>query len=501
MVGFARYASQRVALATLVAWGMVAAAGCFAGSPDLDQLQQEAVVCPVGPQVDGIDVSYWQPNINWPLVAADGIVFAIMRVSDGDPATGGTYDTEFQDNWAGSKAAGVIRGPYQFFRPSDSPTAQADLLISEIGGAMTPGDLPPVIDVEATDGRTPAQVAAAIGEWIDRIETVLGVTPIIYTGKYFWQDNVQSTAFASYPLWHAAYPGNWTPSSCPNIANQWTEWAIWQYSSSGHVDGIGNANTNVDVNVFNGDLAALQALTFGDPVCGDGYCVGSEDHDNCPEDCPICEPVPPLGRIVDDTDLCFEALGTPSSWRTENAGHGGTLHWTYAWDSPADNVGLWNLTFDEAGEYRLEAYTDGAWAESQQAVYQVHHEGATTPTPVDQSVTDGWTLVGDYQFAVGGDQWVRLEDSTGELYADRLMIVSDALRLTRLDPDPDGGVPGPDGGTSADAGVSVDASGDATDIDAKGTGCGCRSGATGSEAPAGLVLLFLLGLARRRRRT
>ena len=492
----------QVAVAALAA---LAASSCWSGTAELDQIHQEAVVCPVGPQVDGIDVSYWQPDIDWTRVAADGIVFAIIRVSDGDPAAGGTYDTEFQTNWSGAQAAGVIRGVYQFFRPNHDPIVQADLVISEIGGAMTPGDLPPTIDVEATGGLTEPQVAAAIGAWINRIETVLGVTPIIYTGKYFWEGNVNSSAYSSYPLWHAAYPGNWTPTSCPNIANQWTEWAIWQYSSSGRVDGIGNANTNVDVNVFNGDLAALQALTFGEPVCGDGYCVGTEDHDNCPEDCPICEPVPPMGRIVDDADLCFEKLGTPSYWHPEGAGHDDTLYWTYCVDAGADTTGLWNLTFEEAGEYRVEAYTDGDWAESQQANYQVHHDGATTPTEVDQSVTDGWTLVGDYQFAAGGDQWVRLEDLTGEPYADRVMIVFDALRVTRLDPDPDGGVTGPDASTGADAGVGVDGTVDPTDIDDNGQGCGCQSGAPGSDmpsgAPAGLVLILLLGFVWRRRVT
>jgi GH25 family lysozyme M1 (1,4-beta-N-acetylmuramidase) len=502
-----------VALVALVALAAPLFGGCWTDEAGYEQLEREAVVCPVGPQVPGIDVSYWQPNIDWNRVAADGIVFAFLRVSDGDPATGGVYDTEFQANWTGTQAVGIIRGPYQYFRPSDDPIAQADLVISEIGGAMTPGDLPPVIDVEATDGRTPAQVATAVGEWINRIETELGVTPIIYTGKYFWQDNVQSDAFASYPLWHAAYPGNWTPSSCPNIADQWSGWAFWQYSSSGNVDGIGTSTTNVDVNVFNGDLAGLQALTFGDPVCGDGYCVGGEDHDNCPEDCPIFEPVPPLGRIVDDSDLCFEKLGTPAWWHPETAGYENSLYWTYCVDAGADTVGVWHLTFDEAGEYRVEAYTDGDWAESQQATYQVRHGGDTTPTEVDQSQTDGWTFVGEFQFATGGDQWVRLEDLTGEPYADRVMIVFDALRLTRLDPDPDGGVAEPDAGAGADAGVSVDASGDATDNDGNGAGCGCRSGATGtgsgsgSEAPAGLVLVLVLALllgprlARRRRRT
>ncbi|MFH2009899.1 MAG: GH25 family lysozyme [bacterium] len=479
--------------ALLAVWG--AGAGCFPEGDRYERLQSEAEVCPGGTLLEGIDVSYWQPNIDWNAVAGDGIVFAFIRVSDGDPASGGTYDTDFQTNWAAARAAGILRGVYQFFRPNQPPVAQADLLISEIGGAMTPGDLPPVIDMEATGGLSPAQVTAAMQQWIDRIETQLGVTPIIYTGKYFWQDNVQSGAYSSYPLWHAQY----TTAQCPNIADQWTEWAFWQYTSSGSVAGIGG---NCDRNVFNGDLAALQALTFGDPVCGDGYCTGGEDHGTCPQDCPECEPIPSLGRIVDDTDLCFEKLGNPAWWHPEQAGWDNSLYWTYCTDTAADTVGVWHFTFDEAGEYRIEAYTDGDWAESTQAIYQVRHNGETTPMTVDQSQTDGWTLVGDFQFAQGGEQWVRLEDLTGEPYADRVLIAFDALSLTRLDPpvQADGGVVGPDGGGQLDA--TVDASADATDPGTADGGCGCRS--VGGDGGVATVLLWMsvlwLGIRQRRQR-
>ena len=83
-----------VAMVAMVAMVALVVGGCWTDEADYEQLEQEAVVCPVGPQVPGIDVSYWQPNIDWNRVAADGIVFAFLRVSDGDPATGGVYDTE-----------------------------------------------------------------------------------------------------------------------------------------------------------------------------------------------------------------------------------------------------------------------------------------------------------------------------------------------------------------------------------------------------------------------
>src|ERR1043166_6876380 len=209
---------------------------------------EEAIhnVCPHGATTFGIDVSKWQGNIDWGGVAASGVQFAIMRVSDGT----GYIDEKYDQNWSGSKANGIIRGTYQFFRSDDDPIAQADLLISRMG-ALQPGDLPPVADVESTDGVDNATRAARLHAWLDHVEAAVGVRPIIYTGGYFWQDNVGED-FSSYPLWHAGYTGGDCPST---VANQWPDWAFWQFTSSGSIGGISG---NVDENRFNGDLAALQ---------------------------------------------------------------------------------------------------------------------------------------------------------------------------------------------------------------------------------------------------
>jgi len=239
-------------------------------------------------------------------------------------------------------------------------------------------------------------------------------------------------------------------------------------------------------------------------VCGDGYCNGDEDHTSCPQDCPICEPVGPLGRIVDETEVCFETGGDPQWWRTEEAGWDNTLTWTHTVDTQVDNFGVWNLTFVEAGEYRLEAYTAAPWAQSQQASYQVRHSGTLDPITVDQSAVDGWNLIGAFQFAQGGDQWVRLEDLTGEPYATETQIVFDAIWVTRLDPQPDAGVASdggvsPDGGAGSDGGVLPGDGGVSPDADIGPdnleSGCACRSGTSGSGLGSDAAyLLFWLGL-------
>ena len=478
----------------LVAAALFATGCTVQPDPQIGQRRQELDVCPAGTTLPGIDVSYYQQTINWDQVAAAGIKFAFIRVSDGSTFV----DPQYQTNWSEARRVGITRGTYQFFRPGQNPITQADLLLTEMG-PLQPGDLPPVVDVEDSDGQSQSVVIQKLQDWLDHVEAGLGgVVPIIYTSPGLWSGLANSSAFAGYPLWVA----HWGVT-CPTMPTGWTDWVFHQTSESGSVSGI---STAVDTDVFNGDAAALAAFAVGDPVCGDGYCTGDETHDNCPQDCPICEPVPPLGRIVDDRDLCFERLGNPAWWHPESDGHDNTLYWTYCVDTQADTIGVWHLTFDDAGRYLIEAYTDGDWAESQHATYQVHYNGQTTPVEVDQSATDGWTEVGEIEFAAGGDPWVRLEDLTGEPYADRVMIVFDALRLTRTDPPvlPDGGV-GPDSETPLpDGGSSVDASGGDSGPDDGGRargGCSCRT-TVGSRLPlyAPFPLLFVALILIRRRR-
>ena len=235
-------------------------AGCSGGGEGepLGTAQQEVVVCPGPTVVKGIDVSVFQGNIDWAAVKGSGIEFAVARVSDG------TFkDTKFDQNWPAMKAAGLIRGAYQFFEPGGDPNVQADLMIQTVG-VLGAGDLPCVLDMEVTGGQSAGTIVANIHTWFDKIKAGTGKTPFIYTGKYFWQDNVASSAdFADIPLWLAAYV-----SPCPNTPPPWTTWAIWQYSSTGSIPGISG---NVDEDEFNGTLQDLKAFAGLDPDWGAKY--------------------------------------------------------------------------------------------------------------------------------------------------------------------------------------------------------------------------------------
>lgn len=241
-----------------------------------NQLPIEVKYC-AGPNiVHGIDVSKWQGDIDWNKVAQEGHKFAFIRVSDG------LYyiDSYFPQNWSEAKRVGIIRGAYQFFRPNLDASAQAQLLLDKMG-PLEKGDLPPVIDVEDTGNLSPTEVSNQIGTWINYVESRLGIKPIIYSGYYFWKDNVKSLAFGDYLLWEPWY--NDYQTFCPTVPDPWTKWTFWQWTSSGKVSGISG---NVDRNIFDGTLDDLKRITYQyEEICGDSICSDKEESKNCPSDC------------------------------------------------------------------------------------------------------------------------------------------------------------------------------------------------------------------------
>ncbi len=227
---------------------LLLSAGCAdaPGDEDIGIATSEVLVCADGDTRQGIDVSYYQGSIDWAAVAGDGIDFAIARVNHGD-----FMDPEFAANWQGARDHGLVRGAYQYFDPGGDPVAQANTFIDEVG-RLGPGDLPGVIDVESTDGLSPAEIEANVATWLALVEEATGRQPFIYTGSYFWNDNVVTDAFNDHPLWIAHYT-----TGCPNVPDAWMRWAMWQYTSTGSVAGIAG---NVDRNAFNGDLVALHDM-------------------------------------------------------------------------------------------------------------------------------------------------------------------------------------------------------------------------------------------------
>lgn len=216
--------------------------------PPEEEVSPASTVCPGSTVTKGIDVSYYQGTITWSSVKSAGKKFAMVRVSDGT----GFLDPKFATNWKNAKAAGVVVGAYQFFEPSQDPTSQADLVVSQLKsvGYNASTDIAPVIDVEITGGQSSSTVASRVNTWLSRIKSKLGGTPILYTSPGFWSSIGNPTPNPKPNLWDA----HWT-SGCPTIPPNWSTWKFWQYSSSGSVSGISGA---VDLDEFNGSSSSVK---------------------------------------------------------------------------------------------------------------------------------------------------------------------------------------------------------------------------------------------------
>jgi lysozyme len=204
---------------------------------------------PAATYLTGIDVSNWQGAVDWTKVKNSGRTFAFCKATEGT----GFTDAQFATNWANMKKVGLIRGAYHFGRPGSDAVTQARFFVKTVKPQK--GDLQLVLDLEVTDGKSPAQVWAWTQSFLAEVKRLTGRPGIIYTGYYFWRDKVGNpTNNLNCPLWIAAYG-----VSAPLVPRAWSTWTFWQYSSTGTVPGV---KGNCDLDYFNGSLTQLQKLTL-----------------------------------------------------------------------------------------------------------------------------------------------------------------------------------------------------------------------------------------------
>ena len=194
----------------------------------------------------GLDVYHQNGTVDWPAIAASGWSFAIAKATEGETFV----DDQFSGNWPAMKEAGLIRGAYHFFRPSTDPGRQAEHYLERVG-ALEVDDLPPIVDVEVTDGRPANEILDSLRLWIDRIGAASARRPIIYTYPFFWGNQLaNSPRFSEYALWIADYSAR----RQPRIPGGWRAWSIWQYSASGRTNGL---EPPVDLNRSNGPITTV----------------------------------------------------------------------------------------------------------------------------------------------------------------------------------------------------------------------------------------------------
>jgi len=198
---------------------------------------------PNGAIARGIDVSNYQGTVDWDMVKAAGIDFAILRVGP----VYGKPDDSFERNAAECERLSIPYGVYyySYARSVADANKEADRTLAWLGGHHP--SLPVYYDLEDNyilqDPNFSKDKLAQIAQaFCNRMEAV-GFKSGIYANLNWLNNYLDSPSLSGYDHWVAQY--NWR---CDYAGS----YSFWQYSNSGNVPGV---NGRCDMNYcFNGSL-------------------------------------------------------------------------------------------------------------------------------------------------------------------------------------------------------------------------------------------------------
>ena len=197
--------------------------------------------------VQGIDVSYWQGDIDWQKVDDAGVRFAYIKATEG----GDRLDPKFSRQLAGAPSRPASPAAPIISCIGARPAARAGVVVH----AERAGDrdaLPPVLDLEwNSDSKTcPHHMLARHGLakikiMLEAMEAHTGKRPIIYTDPKFHRDVLEGE-FTNYQFWLRSV------AASPAAKYRARNWAFWQFTTTGACLVLQAA---VDRNSFNGTSA------------------------------------------------------------------------------------------------------------------------------------------------------------------------------------------------------------------------------------------------------
>lgn len=242
---------------------------------------------------------------------SQGKTFVIAKCSQGTtPDRNNAANRGFVEFYGWTRDCGMIRGSYHFFSNKWSNSHifggaiqdQANTVLSLVT-RLVPGDLAPALDLEdeprnpanghaldaAQGGRYPLDqglqptdtgyhyrrgvyanwqvgrdaLLADIQDFMNRLETALGRTPIIYT-SHMWTDTDMMNnpqVMSQYPLW-TVYHGQANLSAI-SVGAWGANWDFLQYAEAGaHVWGM-NPYAEPNINIGGLDFDAYQGTLYG----------------------------------------------------------------------------------------------------------------------------------------------------------------------------------------------------------------------------------------------
>lgn len=191
----------------------------------------------------GIDVSKWNGEIDWEVVKAEGVDFAIIRCGYRGSSSGWLLeDPYFYKNLTGAKKAGIKVGLYFFTQATNLVEAveEASMVVSLLGD--TEIEYPVFIDTEGAGGNgradnlDPGTRTAVINAFCQTIQNA-GLDAGVYSGRNWFYNNLIVDEMDAPNVWLAEY------RQTPLYEGRYD---MWQYTSNGSVAGI---EGRVDLNV------------------------------------------------------------------------------------------------------------------------------------------------------------------------------------------------------------------------------------------------------------
>jgi len=190
----------------------------------------------------GIDISKYQDpaTIDYDKIA-EKVDFVILRIG-----FGWAKDIYFERHYLAFTERGVKIGGYHF--PLNTRLQeQANLVKQALDGKRIEAGL--WVDVEAQ-----YQSRSEINAYIPILENTIGTEIGIYTSYWKWLEVMQNeTRWASKRLWVANYG-----VTVPSLPSPWKKWCLWQYSSTGRLNGYAG---NLDLDLANAEcLSSIPAI-------------------------------------------------------------------------------------------------------------------------------------------------------------------------------------------------------------------------------------------------
>jgi len=216
-------------------------------------------------KIKGIDVSRYQGTVDFEKVKADGVKFAMLKISQGsrlsDPKSEPFTDVMFYENSDGFVKSGIYIGGYHYLTSTtpDGVKKECEYLVKVLESYKNKIVYPVACDIE--DGRykvLPKELNSVLYNTFYEEVKKAGYSPILYTNTSFLKSYYDKSSLCDTDIWFAKYRNVPSYEPKPDIKNM----TIYQWNSKGVVSGI---DGNVDMNVSYVDYAE-KAIKVGRKV-------------------------------------------------------------------------------------------------------------------------------------------------------------------------------------------------------------------------------------------